>query len=172
MIEKITHQPYEAFVRQAILRPAGITAMRIGKGHGPLPGEVSYSSLGSTRAFDLNIERMDSHGGWIASAEDLVRFARMVDGFSSPSLLKSSTIAQMVTPSHANKSYAHGWVVNEAGNWWHVGSLPGTTSIMVRTKSRFCWAALINVGGPQAKLDGALDDFCWSMVRKVRSWDA
>ena len=31
----------------------------------------------------MNVKRMDSHGGWIATASDLVQFATHVDGFNA-----------------------------------------------------------------------------------------
>jgi hypothetical protein len=47
-------------------------------------------------------------------------------------------------------------VGNDAGNCWH-GSLDGTTTIMVRTKSRFNWAALTNASARQGDIGGDLD---------------
>jgi len=70
-----------------------------------------------------------------------------------------------------NSGYARGWAVNNAPNWWHSGSLPGTTTIMVRTASGFCWAALTNTratGQPDIGL--ALDNMVWDMARKVSAW--
>jgi len=120
----------------------------------------------------MNVRRMDSHGGWIARPEDLVRFATHVDGFSPASLLKPITIRTMITPSSANPRYAKGWLVNSAGNWWHNGSLPGTTSILVRTSSYLCWAAVTNIGGGDSPIGAALDRLMWAMVRKVPRWMA
>jgi hypothetical protein len=88
---------------------------------------------------------MDSHGGWIATPSDLVRFAIHVDGFDvSRNILKPETIRKMATPGDANPNYARGWMVNTKGHWWHGGDLAGTTAILVRTSSHFCWAALTN----------------------------
>ena len=72
----------------------------------------------------------------------------------------------------ANPQYAKGWAVNSLNNWWHVGSLPGTTSIVVRTASGFCWAALLNTRETNADTGGALDSMMWDMVKQVRSWGA
>ena len=80
---------------------------------------------------------------------ELVQFLNHVAGAPGiPALLKPATIKLMTTPAPAyppgDARYARGWMVrdNGAGNWWHNGSLPGTTSIMVRTPTGFCWAAL------------------------------
>ena len=92
---------------------------------------------------------MDAHGGWIASARDLVRLLTAVDNFPSrPDILSPSAIQTMTTPSATNSGYAKGWSVNPAGTWWHGGSLDGSYSWMVRTDSQFSsqltWAVILN----------------------------
>jgi hypothetical protein len=57
-------------------------------------------------------------------------------------------------------------------NWWHNGSLPGTSTIAVRTHSGFCWAAFGNSRRLDAPLDRDLDNLVWDMVRQVKSWHA
>ncbi len=42
------------------------------------------------------LEALDAHGGWIASAEDLVRFVTAVDGQRGPALLAPATIQAML----------------------------------------------------------------------------
>jgi hypothetical protein len=114
---------------------------------------------------------MDAHGGWIAAASDLVVFATHVDGFTTtPNILRADTIACMVTPSAANSSYAKGWLVNRLNNWWHDGSLAGTQTILVRTGSGFCWAALTNTRRRDSDMRLALDNLMWDMVRQVSNW--
>jgi len=78
----------------------------------------------------------------------------------------------MTTASAVNASYAKGWIVNRFNNWWHNGSLPGSITIMVRTHSRFCWAALINTRRPNSAIGLDLDKLIWTMARKVGSWSA
>jgi CubicO group peptidase (beta-lactamase class C family) len=174
VIETITAQSYSDYVRAAILQPCGITDMRIAgnKLKDRAPEEVSYYGQGQGPYDDpyaINVARMDSHGGWIATPSDLVRFAMHVDGFDARrNILKPETIRKMVTPSDANPDYARGWRVNAKGYWWHAGDLAGTTAILVRTSSRFCWAALTNT-----RRDGtvnALDDMVWDMIAKVGKW--
>jgi hypothetical protein len=52
--------------------------------------------------------------------------------------------------------------VNQVPNWWHNGSLPGTTTIMVRTAKGYCWAGLLN--GRKDGLGIALDRLMWRMA--------
>lgn len=83
---------YQQIVQRRILEPAGITRMRIGYGREQdrAPGEVGYyhrplaSRVTSqypdvagkvTLPYSYVVEAMAGHGGWLASANDLVRYA-------------------------------------------------------------------------------------------------
>jgi CubicO group peptidase (beta-lactamase class C family) len=175
VIERVTGQSYEEHVKQALLRRCQISKMRIGgnKLSDRVSGEVVYYGQGGDNPYDMNVRRMDSHGGWLATASDLVRFATRVDGQSTVrNILRQTTIRDMTTPTTANPEYAKGWAVNSSHNWWHVGSLPGTTSIIVRTASGLCWAALANSRETSADTGGAIDAMMWDMVGQVKSWNA
>jgi CubicO group peptidase (beta-lactamase class C family) len=173
VIEKISGQTYAEFSQQNVLTKCGVNDMRIA-GNTLLdtaPGEVVYYGQNVESPYDMNVRRMDSHGGWIATPSDLVSFAMRVDDFSyTPNILEPSTIETMTTPTSANPNYARGWAVNAAGNWWHTGSLPGTISIMMRTSSGLCWAALTNTR--TEGMDLALDKMMWEMAEAVPAWRA
>ncbi len=175
VIEKVTGQPYAAYVSQAILRPSGITDMVIAGNTlaQRRPNEVVYYGQGSgDNPYSLNVTRMDSHGGWLARPADLVLFAMHVGGFQPPpSLLTSQSIRTMTTGSSANSGYAKGWLVNSSHNWWHNGILSGTMTIMVRTHSGFFWAGFANTYRWNSAMDSDLDALLWTMVSKVSSWN-
>jgi len=183
VIEKITGQSYANYVQQAVLGPCGITDMQIGgdSSKHPAPNEAVYFGQFNEKPYDINVPRLDSTAGWIASPSDLCRFAFHLGGGSAaaPSILKPETIRVMTTPSPAYPQssparYARGWMVgdNGAGNWWHNGSLPGSTSILVRLPNGMCWAALINTRTqPSATIDNALDQLVWNMAGQVRAWN-
>jgi len=182
VIEQITGQPYDAYVKANILAPCGISTMQIAanKESQRATNEVVYVGQYGEDPYKLNVNRMDSHGGWIASGTQLVQLLNHVAGAPGiPALLKPATIKIMTTPAPAypqgEARYARGWMVrnNGAGNWWHSGSLPGTTTIMVRTSTGFCWAGLCNTRSqPSNEIDSALDQLLWNMVRTVPSWGA
>jgi hypothetical protein len=94
---------------------------------------------------------------------------------STPDILTPASIKTMTTKTTAkdkdgkDPNYAKGWAVNTLGNWWHVGRLPGTTSILVRTSQGFCWAALANTG-PDDALTEALDNVMWQVFGDVSQW--
>jgi CubicO group peptidase (beta-lactamase class C family) len=172
VIEKVTGQPYADHVRAAVLSRCGVTDMSIAGNtlEQRARGEVRYYGQGED-PYGMNVARMDAHGGWIARPADLVQFAMHVDGFARPpNLLKPQTIQTMATGSTANPGYAKGWAVNKSDNWWHTGSLPGTTTIVVRTHGGFCWAAFANGRRQNSQIDADLDQLNWNMVRQVESW--
>jgi CubicO group peptidase (beta-lactamase class C family) len=174
VIEHFHGRPYDDFVREAIFSRCGIRDMRIAGNTltQRFPNEVVYYGQGGENPYNMNVTRMDSHGGWLASPRELVLFLNHLFE-SAPNLLKPGSIQSMTAPSSATLNYARGWAVNEIPNWWHNGSLPGATTIMVRTHSGFCWAALTNTrttSGPNIGL--ALDNLIWGMVRKVGAWHA
>jgi CubicO group peptidase (beta-lactamase class C family) len=174
VIEKVTGQSYADYVRARVLNRSGITAMTIGDSTlaQRLPGEVKYYGSSPTdNPYSLNPARMDAHGGWVARPADYVQFVMHVDGFSRPpNILGPQTVQTMTTPSSANAGYAKGWSVNKGDNWWHNGSMNGTSTIGVRTHNGFCWAAFINIRRQNSPLDGDLDKLNWSMVQQVKSW--
>src|ERR1700733_2179251 len=182
VIEQVTGQPYQSYVQASILAPCGITTMQIAKNKESqrAPNEVVYFGQYSEDPYKLNITRMDSDAGWVASSTQLVQFLNHVAGAPNiPAFLKPATIQLMTTPAPAyppgDARYARGWMVrnNSAGPWWHSGSLPGTTTIMVRTSTGFCWAALANTRTqPSNQIDTAIDQMMWNMVGTVPSWNA
>jgi CubicO group peptidase (beta-lactamase class C family) len=183
VIEQVTGQPYGDYVQANILAPCGISDMRIAENKlsQRSPNEVEYYGQYDEDPYKMNVTRMDSHGGWIASPSDLVIFLDHVAGSANiPRLLKPQTIKIMTTPSPAYSQsspgkYARGWMVrdNGAGNWWHSGSLPGSTTMMVRTATGLCWAALTNTRTePSDEIGADLDNMLWDMVRQVPAWGA
>lgn len=87
------------------------------------------------------LRTIDAHGGWVASAIDLVRFATSVEGNSPPQVLSLQSVQTMVARpdlalwQDSSYHYGMGWLVRPVGNdsnWWHDGSLPGTYALVVR----------------------------------------
>jgi CubicO group peptidase (beta-lactamase class C family) len=182
VIEKITGQPYQSYVQQAVLAPCGITDMQIAGNtlKERAPNEVEYLGQFGEKPYDMNVRRMDSDSGWIANPSDLAQFLSHVGGSPTiPSLLKPETIQIMTTPSPAYPQsspakYARGWMVadNGKGNWWHSGSMLGSSTIMVKTPTGMAWAALTNTRTqPEAAIDQAIDQLVPSMIQAVPAWN-
>lgn len=196
VIEKITKQPYEDYVKQHVLQPLQITSMRIGGSHleDCYPSEVRYYDPGMSGSVFQNergqmrasaygafkLEVLDSHGGWIASAVDLVRFASAFDDPEKCPILKPDSIEAMFSPppiKYKETYYALGWQVRPIGDEktaWHTGSLPGTSTILIRRYDGLNIAVLFNSRvSPTAQhltreLEGPLHD----ALDEVRDWPA
>ena len=177
ILEKISGESYETQVRRTVLEPMGITRMRLGRSllADRAPDEVRYTQPEAKAAKSVfgdgtevpwpyggfYLEAMDAHGGWIASAVDLVRFATSIDR-----VLNASSIETMLEPPPGLKVpgayYGCGWMVRSGGGLgprttWHTGSLPGTHALLVRRQDGVTWAALFNRrSGRDAELDPAL----------------
>ncbi len=175
VIEKLTGQTYEAYVKEKVLAPIGITAMKIGASRleGRSANEVRYYQPGSGKSVfqnDLdqevpwqyggwNLEAMDSHGAWIASAIDIATFAAAFDDAEHCPILNKTSLDLMYQrpPGLAGYDkdgnekptfYSLGWQNRpvEAGkvNHWHTGSLSGTATIMIRRIDGKTLVALLN----------------------------
>jgi len=183
IIEEVSGKSYEAYMQDEILHPLGIYDMYIGENllEDKREREGEYIGNGFT-TLDLYgsgnlvpwqyggfaIDAMDGHGGWIATARDLVRLLVAVDGFNTkPDILLPATITNMVTPSVNNANYAKGWAVNASNNWWHSGAVDGTATYWVRSNSGYTWAILLNkriVDGTAPAFWAALDGLGWNCI--------
>ncbi|MGQ0662050.1 MAG: serine hydrolase domain-containing protein [Pseudomonadota bacterium] len=183
IIERVSGDTYENFVRTEVLGPAGATRMRLGRNGegGRAAGEVRYYVPGGAegandpyRGFDF--EAFDAHGGWIASAIDFIRFARAL---TAHLLSRASLDAISARPDYpdartAKTYYGAGWrvrPVQRGHTWWHTGSLPGTTALAVYTHHDMIWVALFNARPRERqKMLGELDTALWEAFRTVSSW--
>jgi CubicO group peptidase (beta-lactamase class C family) len=181
VIKEVTGLTYQNAVRQHLLAPCGIVDMHIAGDTlaDRRANEVVYTQQSRANPYAIRVSRMDAHGGWIASPTDLMRFLVRVDGFpSKPDILTPGSIATMSTPTMALTTdgtptgYAKGWATNTAGNRWHVGDIPGSASILVRTASQFGWAVLCNSRDDawldQMRID--LDNLMWTVTRRISNW--
>jgi CubicO group peptidase (beta-lactamase class C family) len=183
IIEEVSGLSYESYMQQEIFNPIGIYDMHIGKNllADKIEREAEYVGNGYTTKSlygdganvpweygGASIEAMDGHGGWIATARDLVRLLVAIDGFSTkPDILQPSTITSMTTPSSTASYYAKGWSVNTANNWWHTGALDGTASIFVRSGGGYTWAIILNkriIDGTSNSFWSQLDNLGWNCI--------
>jgi D-alanyl-D-alanine carboxypeptidase len=168
IIEKLSGEKYQDYVRKQIYKPIGAKSFAIGnKKPANTSFQVRYYPDTDEDPYWFPLARLDSHGGWIANAIDLVQFLVNVDARGTD-LLSKESIKLMTTASKLNKNYALGWNVNQYNNWWHVGSLPGTASIMVRTEHGYSWAVLLNKRSKTEAFSIDLDNLSWSIINGVK----
>ncbi|WP_166298822.1 serine hydrolase domain-containing protein [Bradyrhizobium sp. 2S1] len=172
VIEKLSGQSYEQYIKDAVLKRCGIADMQIaGNTLGErASNEVRYYSQTGGDPYRMNVARMDSHGGWIATPGDLTTLFVHIDGFKdTEQLLTDDSLRVMSTPSAINPRYAKGLFITANNNWWHSGLLDGTTTISVRTSGDFCWSAFTNTRSREG-MTRALDLLVWHMIKTVPDW--
>ena len=179
IVEAKSGMSYENYVKEHILRPSGIDGMRVGatrSGH----DEVEYIATTGTNTNPFTFNNpaiIDSFGGWVANPIELLQLLVRVDGFSNvPDILNRETIRIMTTPSRLNNRRALGWALNQTGNnWWHTGSMPGTSSQMARASNGFNWVILVNYQPPsdvRSQFSTDMDNLFWEIHRTIRNWPA
>ena len=193
VIEKITKQDYESYVRDTILAPIGIRDMRSGKSllinrypkevryyddpSAPLVPSIFDSTVLVPRQYGgtFSMESSKACGGWIASAQDLCKLMCAVDKFSTrPDILLSATINTMATPIHSflGNPYALGWFINTtSNNWWHDGLLTGTMAYQARRNTEINYALLVNSSYSSGQYT-ALSNLVGTIVPLITSWPA
>jgi N-acyl-D-amino-acid deacylase len=191
-------------VRDTILAPLDMHSTQLGRTRleGRRPGEVRYydpSRGPSVFAADLgeevpnaygawNLEAMDSHGGWLSTAEDLARFGAAFDDPENCRVLKAESVRLMfsrpandVYPSPETNSgeyyYGLGWLVRPRGeqgqvNTWHTGSLPGTATLLVRRHDGVNWVVLFNARQDRGvrHLTRTIDPLMHQAANAVAEW--
>ncbi len=203
VIEKLSGETYQAYVKKNVLVPLGITTMRIGSTRleGRAENEVRYYHPGAGKSVfekDLgeelphpygawNLEAMDSHGGWVASATDLAKFASAFDDPDNCPILSRESIELMhrrppglagheEDGSKKDVYYSLGWSnrVLSGGrlNHWHTGSLPGTAAILIRRHDGRNFVALLNsrVSPSTDHLGRAIDSLLHKAANEVTDW--
>lgn len=185
IIEKLTGQRYEAWVRSNILEPAGIREAHLGHNlrTAKLENEAEYfcaatgeSCYGTGKKVPYayggaNLEAMNAHGGWLFTARDLVRLLLAVDGSPThPDILLPATLDTMTAPSAEARRYAKGWMVSKRGLWWHTGCLNGSTSLVARTADGYTWAILFNSCPNTNRFWNDLEGLGEDCVNSVATW--
>ena len=183
IIEQVSGLSYEDYVKQTILHPLGIYDMHLGKNllADKLEREGEYIGEGYTNLSiygdgnylpweygGFNLEAFDAHGGWVATARDMVKLLVAIDGFATyPDILSPASITSMTTPSINNQNYAKGWSVNQYNNWWHTGAVDGTASEWVRASGGYTWAIILNKRLTNAQANAfwsAIDNLGWNCI--------
>ncbi|MEO5356501.1 MAG: beta-lactamase family protein [Nitrospirae bacterium YQR-1] len=139
IVEKVSGQPYEKYVKSEIFNPIGITAMRLGKTlrKDRAAGETLYYSnpeqklrpsifvgehglVSEEYGAEFALETHSADGAWIGSASDLVRFIVTVagDGEAVSPISQTSLKLMLRRPEldywkNKNEYFGMGWNVVE-----------------------------------------------------------
>jgi len=210
LVTCVTGQEYSEWVADNILKPRGMQDTRLGKTALPDRGksEVRYhmqnmtthapfweslrddaqaSSLVEAPYGRWDLEVMDSHGGWVSTAPDLLRFVAGLDAPEKPLLNTGLREVMLARPQLGGKTasdrvwYGCGWSIRSAGrgeggldqhNLWHAGALAGTSTLLVRRWDGFSWAVLFNTDRSHngERLSALVDSKMHGAVDSVSEW--
>ena len=161
VIEKLTGEPYEAWMQREVLAPAGCTDFHIGRNYyeDRFPGETRYfmhKEARPTNAFDgrgqvercygaNDIHGLSGAGAWIGSTVELARFVASIDGIPAfPDQLSEFSVYQM-TQRLSDDIYSLGWVdCTDYGEWTRTGSFSGTSALVKKFSDGECWILISN----------------------------
>ena len=176
VIEKVSGKGYEEYVQEEVLRPLGLRNMRVGYTLPEKKFELEpryYMRDGGTVSslFDpsakvphpygrWSVQTMDAHGGWVASAIEMVKFASAFDKPKRCPILSKKAVEAIFFPPDLDlrqiepgrggtkRFYGCGWNMLVFGenkfNAYHGGLFSGTSNILVRRRDGFNWAVLFN----------------------------
>ena len=189
VISKVSGMEYEDFIKESVLKPAGITDMRLGGSffEDKLPNEVKYyqpedaqpeeSFDGSGRLLPKtyggnDMKVLGAAGGWIASAIDLMKLVVVID--QNPKvkdILSVESVNEMTRVDPAGLDPL-GWrKTSEDGEWLRTGTLPGTSALVKRQPDGLSWVILSNTStykGPHLALE--MDRIMNQILVKAANW--
>lgn len=184
IIEKLSAQAYELYVRDQVLTPMDIHDMSIGYSQSLSqrgPKEVRYYEWDGAPTGDsvfpgggrvplsygaLELLEIDSCGGWIGSPIDLARAMTAIDGSRVGPYLLPDTIAEFTADPglpdwNTDQRYWYGlgiFVGPTPQTWYHGGTVNGTKSEWLRDGNGYSWSIMVNsVSSDPGALGNALD---------------
>jgi CubicO group peptidase (beta-lactamase class C family) len=110
VIEKISGQSYETYIRNNVLTPGGVgSSMYVGLASGGLKSnEAHYMQDGKP-----NMQLWAGFGGWVARPIDLLKYLGSVDGATPPAdIIKASTHTILTDDVPLSPGYGCGWIVS------------------------------------------------------------
>lgn len=168
VIEKVSGEPYEIYVRNHVLASMDIEALSIGFSHlsqlGPY--EVKYYDYNGAPLYDsvfpgegkvpspyaLEVLSLDSCGGWIGSPIDLTRVFTSIDGSRTAPFLSPATMTEFLADPglpdwNSNQNYWYGlgiFVGPTPETWYHGGAIAGARSQLLRDGNGYTWSIITN----------------------------
>ena len=163
IIEKVSGMPYEKFMTEKVLIPAGCYDMHIAgsyykdkyenevryythEGDGKFIEEYNDSGRIVERCYGgNNIPLLSGAGAWCGSPIEIARLVASIDGDPGvPDILSEEAIGQM-TEYFDNDTYSLGWNdTNPDKGWSRSGTLSGTCALVKRFPDGECWILITN----------------------------
>lgn len=161
IIEQVSGQNYEQYIKQKILAPIGCHDMHIAHNADSLrhTNEVKYYESSDAELVEAcdgsgkmvqkcdggnDVQGLQGAGAWVASPVEMLMFTAAIDGHpGKPDILQKSSIARM---TQCNKGeLPMGWMrIKENGNWVRTGSMAGTSAMLCKQSDGYTWIFVTN----------------------------
>ncbi len=183
IIEKVSGKPYEQFIREDVLVPAGCYDMHIAGNYyeDKYPNEVRYYTHEGDGKFiedysdngqmvercygGNNVPLLSGAGAWCGSPAEISRLVASIDGSPEvPDIISTKSFEQMIE-YFDKETFSLGWndTTPEKG-WSRTGTLSGTSALVKRFPDGECWILITNTstykGPSQARHTDALFKQC------------
>lgn len=184
IIEHVSGQSYETFIKESVLNPAGCYDMHIAGNYyeDRRQNEVRYYTHrcknmlieeynGSGRMVERcygghNIAVLSGAGGWCGSPAEIARFVASIDGRDEiPDIISKASVQQMIEYTDKEK-FSLGWNDTDPEKGWkRTGCFTGTSAIVKYFPDNECWIMITNTStwkGPR------FSNYTDSLFRKCR----
>ncbi len=141
VIEKLSGQSYETYIRNNILTPAGVgSTMYVGLANGGIKsGEAHYA-----QTYKPNLQLWKGFGGWVARPMDLLKYLGGVDGSPTPAdILQANTHDTLTQDTPLSPGYGCGWSVS-GNNQSHNGANSASRSWLAEIGNGLSFAVIVN----------------------------
>lgn len=163
IIEKVSGMPYEKFMREQVLIPAGCYDMHIAgsyysdrrdnevryythEGDGKFIEEYNDSGVMVERCYGgNNIPLLSGAGAWCGSPIEIARLVASIDGEPTvPDIISEESFRQMIE-YFDNETFSLGWNDTHPDKGWsRSGTLSGTCALVRHFPDGECWILITN----------------------------
>jgi CubicO group peptidase (beta-lactamase class C family) len=169
VIEQVSGQGYENFIRTNILNPSGVgNTMYVGATDGK-PGNNEPS--GYTPMNNMNLKMWDGFGGWVARPIDLLKVMVRYDGLTQkPDLITAALQDTMTTTTSISSGYALGWMA-DSKKQTHNGCFGGTRSFLYYDiPSGLSFAVIVNNDPDNDSCGWTMEATILAAIKSVTKW--
>lgn len=163
VIEKASGMPYEDFMKEHVMKPAGCYDMHIGgiyyedkrdnevryytnEGDGKYVPDISNPQDTVERCYGgSDIRLLSGAGGWCSSPVELARFVASIDGHDGVrDIISKKSFEQMIEYTD-EKTFSLGWNdTHPVKGWNRTGTLAGTSALIRHYPDGECWILVTN----------------------------
>ena len=188
VIEVVSGMEYEEYIKEKILKPAGIYDMHLAHNfyEEKFPNEVRYyepSNEPKVEAFDgsghmvqrcyggNNIEGLLGAGAWVASPSELLLLVASIDGRDGiPDILSQRSISVMTSSTPQNLPI--GWAkTTSSGDWSRTGTLSGSRAMLKYQRDEISWVLITNTSSWKgSRFPRQIDGLLRKSLQRVSDW--